>query len=470
MAVGLALIVSAGAAPAASRKPLPPLPQINLEGSFPSVRRQVRQAEALVRAQPTNPAANGKLGMVLDAYEQYSSAAVCYRRALLLDPRSSEWLYDLGWVEFKQGQYAQAAETFRAVVAIPSMRNYLPAWLKLADSVFSDGQFEEARTLYKKIAQEQPDSAEAHYGLGRVETAEGRTQEAAASLEKACELFPQYGVAQYALALAYRKLGQPEKAENHFAIYQANVSAAPPSEDRLRAAVQELNQAPVAYLQRGLEMAQGGNLSGAIQEYQRAVELDPSLVQAHIDLIQLFARAGKSDQAEEEYRTAVRLDPNRAECYYNYGVLMFGLKKLAEAEQAYRRAVELNPEYAEAHNNLGYLLEHQGRTDDAIAEYEAALKSRPDYRLPHYHIATILARQGKYDESIQHLLKTLAPVDDSTPVYLYALGIAYGRKGDRENALKYLRQARDQAAARRQSQLLASIDRDLRALEQEGQR
>ena len=126
--------------------------------------------------------------------------------------------------------------------------------------------------------------------------------------------------------------------------------------------------------------------------------------------------------------------------------------------------MKINPNYAEAHNNLGFLLEKQGRTEDALAEYEACLKSQPDYRLAHYHIATILARQNKYDEAIEHLLKTLTPADDNTPGYLYALAIAYGRKGDRETALKYMRMAREEAAARHQSQLLTSIDRDLRSL------
>ena len=68
-------------------------------------------------------------------------------------------------------------------------------------------------------------------------------------------------------------------------------------------------------------------------------------------------------------------------------------------------------------------------------------------------------------EAIRHLQQTLEPQDESTPGYLYALGAAYARASDRAQALQYCRQARDRAAALGETQLLASIERDLRTLE-----
>jgi len=48
---------------------------------------------------------------------------------------------------------------------------------------------------------------------------------------------------------------------------------------------------------------------------------------------------------------------------------------------------------------------------------------------------------------------------------MYALAAAYARAADRENALKYMREARQRAAALGQSDLLSSIERDLHILE-----
>lgn len=461
---------------------LPALPKLNMADFLPAIRRQVQQADAAARANPRNANASGNLGMVLDAYRQYESAALCYERARQLDPRAFRWAYYLGADQLHQGTYDQAAATLRQALALSP--DYLPAHLKLAESLLASGHLDESGKIYEAILKgsskpvdsrlrgndgdgDTAATAEALYGMGRIEAARGDISAAEGSYRKACELFPDYGAAQYALALAYQRLGKPDMAQPHFSAYEANMTVTPQLEDPLMGAVQALNLGADPHLRRAIELEKQGKLNEAIQEQDQALAVDPKSVQARVNLISLYGRTGQTEKAEQNFQEAVRLDPNRADAYYDEGVLLFGEGKYQEAEQAFRQAVKINPYYAEAHNNLGFLLEGQGRTEDALAEYQACLKSQPNYRLAHYHIGIILARQKKYDEAIEHLLKTLTPADNNTPGYLYALAIAYGRKGDRENALKYMHMARDQAAARNQSQLLASIERDLHSLEQE---
>ncbi len=456
------LIVGPTAANARSVK-LPPLPALDVSHVFPGVRLQIQAADAAARSHPNDPNVVGKLGMVLDAYQQYASAAICYRRAHRLAPGSFEWIYDLAYAEMKLGQYRDAARTFR--VAVKAQPGYLPAKLNLGECLLSAGQWTESRNLFAAIGRAYPDNPEAYYGLGRAEAQQGDTAEAAAALERACQLFPQYGGAHYALALAYRKLGHPRKAKIQFAAYQANITTDPPAVDPMRAAVEQLNQAPLHYLQRGLALEQAGDLQGAIQAHRKAIELDPDFVQPHINLIQLYARAGEYAKAEQEYRIAVRLNPRRSDCYYNYGVLMFGLGKYSEAEQAFRKAVEINPYYAEAHNNLGFLLERQGHTRQALREFREAVEDQPDYRLARFHLGQILANQRDYAGAIAQFRKILTPDDDKTPTFLYALGATYARAGDFRHALVYMRKAQAEASARGQTQLLAGIQHDLKTLE-----
>ena len=45
--------------------------------------------------------------MLLDAYEQFEAAEVCYRRAAMLDPSAFSWTYNLATVELQQGEYEQ---------------------------------------------------------------------------------------------------------------------------------------------------------------------------------------------------------------------------------------------------------------------------------------------------------------------------------------------------------------------------
>ena len=140
-------------------------------------------------------------------------------------------------------------------------------------------------------------------------------------------------------------------------------------------------------------------------------------------------------------------------------------KHFDEAEKAYLRALQINPDYAEAHNNLGAIYEQLGRLADAQEEFRAAIRDRPDYPLARFHLGRILVNEQKYDEAIQQLQRALTPEDDKTPVYLYALGATYARAGDRAHAIEYLQRAQDAASRYGQSELLVSIDRDLRALQ-----
>jgi tetratricopeptide (TPR) repeat protein len=443
---------------------LPPLPELNTANLFPGVVKQVKEAYQAARVHPMDAAANGTLAMVLDTYQQYSLAVVCYERAHRLDPKSFEWAYDLGYALFKEGRYPQAIEALQEALKIRP--DYTPAKLKLAESMFSARQVDAAGKIYEEILQNSPSSAEAWYGLGRVQATHGDSQAAAVSLAKACELVPHYGAAQFALATAYRKLGQAAKAKEHFKLYQANMTNVPRAVDPVRAAVQQLDRSATAHLRRGRALAETGDLQGAIQQHLEAIQSDPDEVQSYINLIQLYARVGETDKAVEAYHKAVAINPNRADCYYNYGILMFEQRKFPDAEQAMRKVLQINPYYVEAHDSLGYLLAMQGHFDEALAEYHTAVNERPDYRRAHFHIGQILVNQGKYAAAIQEFQKILTPKDASTPGYLYALGATYARAGDHQNALLYMRKARDEAAARNQTQLLTSINRDIANLEQ----
>ena len=95
--------------------------------------------------------------------------------------------------------------------------------------------------LYRQILDKHGDSPQAWYGLGRVQTAKGDHEAAAQSYAKACELFPPYGAAHFALAGELRRLGKQAEAEQHLAAYSTNVTVEPPLDDPLFERIHELN-------------------------------------------------------------------------------------------------------------------------------------------------------------------------------------------------------------------------------------
>ena len=331
-------------------------------------------------------------------------------------------------------------------------------------------ELDESQQVYSGIVKEFPNAAEAHYGLGRISVFRGELTEAQRSFSRACELFPTYGAAHYSLAQVERKLGDSADAEEQIRLYEANKNVVPPIEDPLRDALRALDRGAASHLDRAVALDQVGRMDDAIAETEQAVELDPKLVQAHANLIILYGRKGNVQKAEEHYRVVLALNPDQfPKAHYDYGVLLMRSGRYQEAEEAFRRAIQANPSYAEAHNNLGSLLQRQGKVSEAAEEFRKALETQPNFRQAHFNLGRILVNEEKYQEGIEELSKTLTPVDENTPGYLYALGAAYGRAGDRTNALRYLHEAQQQASAHGQQKLLRDIEGDLRTLQQEDQ-
>lgn len=408
--------------------------------------------------------------MLLDLYHRPEQARICYERAHQLDPAAFKWLYHLGSLQATQGKNAEASETFRAALRLKP--GDLPVRLKLGESLLRTGDIEASGQIYSAIVQEVPDgpaAAEAHWGLGRVAAAKGDWAAAQQSFERACQLFPSYGAAHYELSQVDRKLKNDQEAENQLALYNQHPTLVPPIDDPLRDELRRLDRSAASLLERGVELEQAGRIDDAIAAEEESAHLDPKLVRAHVNLIILYGRTGDFQRASRHFQAAVALDPKHIpDAYYNFGVLLMKRGELGEAAECFRKTLQLEPDYPDAHNDLGYLLERQGKLAEATDEYRKAIQERPDFRQAHFNLGRILVNQRQYPEAIQEFQQTLAPVDDNTPAYLYALGAAYGRAGDESRARKYLEQAKQEAANRDQQELAREIEGDLQKLEQEG--
>ena len=460
----LAVMLALGSSAFAAQTPrLPEIPLLSITELPPEIQEQVQQAYTAARGHRKDASAVGKLGMLLDMYNRSDAAALCYQRAHELDPRSFKWLYYWGSLLLKDKKRHEAVPILTSGLQLRP--DYLPAQLKLAESLLESGRSEEAGKIYETILKGAPDSAEAHYGLGRVYASRGNLTEAAKLYSQACELFPAYGPAHYALAMTYRKLGEADKAQAELSLYEKDKNIVPPVDDPLRDQLRALDMSATSLLQRGAALEQVGRVEDAIAATEKAARLDPKLVLAHINLIILYARMGNVQKAEEHYRAVLALNPDQfPKAHYDYGVLLMQHGRDQEAVEAFRQAIHANPAYAEAHNNLGVLLQRQGQISEALEEFKKALESRPDYRQARFNLGRILVNQGNYQGGIEEFEKTLTPADEKTPSYLYALGATYGRAGDRQKALRYLQQAREGALAHGQTSLVSSIDQDLRAL------
>src|SRR5262245_8446420 len=198
--VVLALVV-ASAARGSAQPSLPPLPSVDLKSYSALAREAVSAALQLATSQPTDAAAVGALGRVLQAWEQLDAAHQAYARAEALAPRTFEWRYLDAVVLQRLARHDEAARQLEFATA--DAPDYLPARVRLAEALFDAGDLDRSRRLFDALRGERPAAPQAEYGLGRIDAAGNRQAAAILHFERAIALFPEWGAAHYALAQAY---------------------------------------------------------------------------------------------------------------------------------------------------------------------------------------------------------------------------------------------------------------------------
>lgn len=221
------------------------------------------------------------------------------------------------------------------------------------------------------------------------------------------------------------------------------------------------------HLKRGTALEREGKLIESIAAHELALKTDAGLVQAQINLISLYGRAGQPEKAALAFRTAAEINPDIPELHYNFGVFLAGQQRMPEASAAFQRCLQLNPYYAEAHFNYGAIIETDGKLDEAAAHFRKAIENKSDYADARFHLGRILVNQNKLPEAIEQFQKSLMPESANTPRNLYALGATYLRAGDKVKAIQTLREALKSAKARNQIELANSLENHLKTLEQD---
>ena len=119
------------------------------------------------------------------------------------------------------------------------------------------------------------------------------------------------------------------------------------------------------------------NFDEASIAYRRALEVDPYLVPALINLANIHYSRDEIAEAQALYERAIALEPDVFEAHFNLGNIFHDLGRYAEAQACYRDALKLNPAYADAHFYLAVTLEKNGQSRDARAHWKAYQQLAP---------------------------------------------------------------------------------------------
>ena len=172
--------------------------------------------------------------------------------------------------------------------------------------------------------------------------------------------------------------------------------------------------------------------SNVISAARKALELDPGLAEAHVQLARVYQVEWRWRDAEAEYRKALQLRPNDAAAHLGFAKWLLAEGRTEEAMDWSKRARELDP-LAVTGTDLAWILFSARRYDEAIRELHAILAVTPDDARALWYLGFSLIGKGKPQDAIPPLERALS-ITHGSPGVIGLLARAYGHVGRRSEA------------------------------------
>jgi len=142
----------------------------------------------------------------------------------------------------------------------------------------------------------------------------------------------------------------------------------------------------------------------------RAAQLDNRLPATYVTLGSTHSALGKNDLALQEFQRALQLDPHSAEALRGMAAAYDHMGRVQDAEAAYRQAIALRPDYWNGYNMLGLFFDGHGRYQEAIAQLQHAAQLTPDNAVVYSNLAAVYLDMGDpkvWPQAEQALRKSL---------------------------------------------------------------
>jgi len=160
---------------------------------------------------------------------------------------------------------------------------------------------------------------------------------------------------------------------------------------------------------------QGPNASGKGQDASQArtefeISKDPPFTsQTHFAAGQLAESQGSPLSAVDQYQKAIKLDPKNTAALYRLGIVYAQLKRYSEAVSVWKQYVNTTEANATAFSNLGFCCELAGRNDEAETAYRQGITKDPRNKPCRINYGLMLARHGFTDQAVVQLQCVLTP-------------------------------------------------------------
>jgi tetratricopeptide (TPR) repeat protein len=150
-----------------------------------------------------------------------------------------------------------------------------------------------------------------------------------------------------------------------------------------------------------------GEVEGAIEAFERAINLRPDLPAMYVNLAGLLLKADRLEARQKTMRAAAEAVPGDAGILLELGLAEAGMRDFSAAEAAFRGTIALDPGSTAANLELGLMLENLNRIDDLATLIDAAAAHGMADAELNFLRAWLLRRRNRFDEAL--------PLAEATP-------------------------------------------------------
>lgn len=162
-----------------------------------------------------------------------------------------------------------------------------------------------------------------------------------------------------------------------------------------------------AYNNRGVVYTKRMQNDLALADFNKAIEIRPRYADALNNRGVIYKRKGMFDMALRDYAEALRYNMVYPDIFFNIAVIYEKKGRLDLAEINYNKALSLDKYKADAYNNRAIIYTKTKRYDEALAGFEKAISIKPDYFEAYNNKGSLLFLKGNYDDAIKNYSKAI---------------------------------------------------------------
>jgi len=275
------------------------------------------------------------------------------------------------------------------------------------------GKTAEALQFYQKATLTYGKNVKAHEHIQDIMTAQGKKDD---------------------LLKQYKNLMQENPRDGHYCYLYGRLLGWDKGKEYFKKCISASRRSPWGYYGLGLSLQIDRQFEDSLENLKKAVDLDPNLVDAHIQLGRTYAMIGELKEGESAFRKAVEIDPASVDGYFYLGNMCLINGSIDEAQMNYEKALTLDPSLKKALAGIAkiYLLKGDGK--EAMRVFQKIQKLDPENPSVQVGLARSLYLQNKKNDAVKLLKKALW--SGSTNEIIYLLALAHMDQGRWSDALE----------------------------------